>query len=130
MSTNTSTPATEPKKTPADWLKYASAVVGDIFELYPERDTPHPFVAVRNEVMSLLRKGVDENALLRAARNYRTYVALENVLPKYVVGPVRFYRDGMWERHQAVRVEGRTREQWALSGQDVAEFDRLVGEVA
>lgn len=116
------------KKTDPAWLTYGNAVVGDIFAVYPERDTPHPFVAVRTEVIALLKAGEDADVLIRAARNYRDHCVKEMTPPRFVIGPVRFYRDTLWRRHKAVTVEGRTREEWALSGQDVAEFDRLAGE--
>lgn len=45
---------------------------------------------------------------------------------QYVLGAVRFYRDGVWQQYAAPRVEGRTREEWARSGQDVAVFDAAV----
>lgn len=115
------------KKSDPSWLLYANAVVGDIFDVYPERDTPHPFVPTRTEVLILLKRGLDADTLIRAARNFRTYCEREQTEPKYIIGPVRFYRDGLWERYKAVTVEGRTREEWARSGQDVAEFDRLAG---
>lgn len=118
------------KKSDPSWLLYANAVVGDIFDVYPERDTPHPFVPVRTEVLALLKSGHEADDLIRAARHFRTHCAKEQTEPKYIIGPVRFYRDGLWERYRAVTVEGRTREEWARSGQDVSEFDRLAGGVA
>jgi hypothetical protein len=115
------------KKSDPAWILYANAVVGDIFEVYPERTDPHPFVPTRTAVMDLLKNGEEAETLIRAARNYRSYCAREGTLKMYVIGPVRFYRDAVWTQHKEVRVEGRTREQWARSGQDVAEFDRIVG---
>lgn len=111
-------------------LARANAITGEALLLYPERDTPHPFVPVRTALLALLQDGVDEDDLLIAARTYRTQVEGERTPPKYVVGPVRFYRDGMWRRFAAPRVGGLTREQWARSGRDVADFDRAVAGVA
>lgn len=125
------TPLTKPaNRTDPNWLAYGNAVTGDILAVYPERDTPPPFVVTRNAIIDLLKNGEEAETLIRAARNYRTQCAKELTEPKYVIGPVRFFRDNLWTRYKAVTVEGRTREEWALSGQDVAEFDRLAGESA
>lgn len=120
--------ATTRKKEPKpkiDWISTGNAVMDDIWYVYPDRDVPHPFVPTRAAVIALLKQGVDSNDLVRAARNYRTHVTKEGTEPKYVIGPTRFYRDGIWQQYNVVTVRGRTREEWARSGQDVAEFDRL-----
>jgi hypothetical protein len=119
------TTRTKPAKQPKDWLAIGNAVIDDIWTVYPERDVPHPFVPTRTAVIDLLKQGVYSDALVRAARNYRTHVAKEGTEPKYVIGPTRFYRDGVWQQFNVVTVRGRTRAEWARSGQDVAEFDRL-----
>jgi hypothetical protein len=36
----------------------------------------------------------------------------------------------MWEQYSQVTVHGRTRDEWARSGQDVSEFDRLASGAA
>lgn len=113
--------------TKKEQLQFANLLVGDIHSLYPERDVPHPHVPTRTAVMELLSKGVDPMALLRAARNYAAHCAKEGTPPKYRIGSTRFYRDGIWEQHSTVTVHGQTREQWARSGRDVAEFDRMAG---
>ena len=115
------------KKSDPTWLLYANAVVGDIFDVYPERDTPHPFVPTRTAVMTLLKNGEEADTLIRAARHFRTHCEREMTPKNFVIGPVRFYRDNLWTRYKHPTVEGRTREEWARSGQDVAEFDRIVG---
>jgi hypothetical protein len=114
-------------KTRRDHLFFANALVGDIHDVYPERDVPHPHVPTRTAVLDLLKQGVEPLDLIRAARNYAAYCAKEGTPPKYCIGSTRFYRDGIWQQFNLVTVHGRTREEWARSGQDVAEFDRLAG---
>ncbi len=116
---------TRAPKQSVTWLETGNAVMDLIWAVYPDRDVPHPFVPTRTAVIELLKQGVSHDDLVRAARNYRTHVAKEGTEPKYVIGPTRFYRDGIWQQFNVVTVRGRTREEWALSGQDVAEFDRL-----
>lgn len=119
---------TRAPKQSVNWLETGNAVMDLIWSVYPDRDVPHPFVPTRTAVIDLLKQGVNHDDLVRAARNYRTHVAKEGIVPKYVIGPTRFYRDGVWQKFNVVTVRGRTREEWARSGQDVAEFDRLAGE--
>ena len=109
-------------------IAIANRIVGSIHELYPERDIPNPHVPTRTAVMDLLRDGVSADRLLRAARNYRTHCERERIEPKYRIGSTRFYRDGIWQQYAMVTVYGRTREEWARSGQDVMEFDRLADQ--
>jgi hypothetical protein len=40
----------------------------------------------------------------------------------------RFFADDFWRAYDVVLVQGRTREEWARSGQDVSKFDRLLAE--
>jgi len=108
-------------------LQFANLLVGDIHSLYPERDVPHPHVPTRAAVIELLKAGVDPHDLLRAARNYAAHCEKEETPPKYRIGSTRFYRDGIWHKFNVLTVYGRTRDEWARSGQDVAEFDRLAG---
>ncbi len=108
-------------------LQFCNLLVGDIHSLYPERDMPHPHVPTRAAVMDLLKNGANPDDLLRAARNYATFCEKEETPPKYRIGSTRFYRDGIWHRYNIPTVYGRTREEWARSGQDVAEFDRIAG---
>lgn len=114
--------------TQKDLLVFANSLVGDIHAIYPERETPNPHVPTRTAIIALLKEGIDPEDLVRAARNYRTFCERELVAKKYRMGSTRFYRDGIWRRHAARTVHGRTREEWARSGQDVAEFDRLAGQ--
>jgi len=125
------TPATMRQYGPTrkDQLQFANVLVGDIHALYPARDVPHPHVPVRSAILDLLKDGAEPMDLLRAARNYAAYCEKEGTPPKYRIGSTRFYRDGIWQQFNVVTVHGRTREEWARSGQDVAEFDRLAGTV-
>lgn len=69
--------------------------------------------------------------LIDAAAIYAQECLKKQTDPRYVRTVSRFYSDGAWEHYVAeVRVHGRTREEWARSGQDVLEFDRLAEEAA
>lgn len=109
-------------------LVRANVVTGDVLTAYPDRDTPHPFVPVRTALLQLLAQDIEPDVLIDAAREYRTQVARDGTEPRYVVGPVRFFRDGMWRRFAVPRVGGLTREQWARTGRDVRVFDQQVTE--
>ena len=101
------------------------ALCDDIWLMYPARDLPHLFIPFRGEIARLLQDGVPAMALYTAAVQYADHVVKEGTEKKYVKSLHRFYADGMWESFQKVLVHGRTREEWARSGQDVTEFDRL-----
>lgn len=96
-----------------------------IWKHYPKRPEPYPFVAARRAVADAVIAGAPIQRLVTAAAQYGVSVVREKVEPRFVRGIVSFYRDGMWEAFAAVLVQGRSREEWARSGQDVAEFDRL-----
>ena len=93
--------------------------------VYPKRPEPYSVEAVMRSVKKLLVAGVTAERLVRAAEGYARKVAREQTDPQYVRGLVRFLHDGVWEQFDMKTVGGRTREEWARSGQDVAEFDRL-----
>lgn len=101
-----------------------------IWSVFPARDVPNPYVPFVAAYTALRDAGTDVDSLCRAADEYALVVARDCTAPKFVKTPHRFYADGTWEAYSIVRVEGRTREEWARSGQDVAEFDRLSGEGA
>ena len=113
-------PTTEPERS-----QVVNALTDEILTLYPERDTPHNIRYSRDGVRTALDSGADPDDLLRAARNYRVECEREGYIPKFRIGVPRFYTDNIWKRYLTVTVYGRTREEWARSGQDVAEFDRL-----
>lgn len=113
------------------WNELTPDVMAVLHEIYPLRDanTKHPFVPWRQEVRDLLRAGARPADLIRAAERYRTEVENgDEMTRKYMLGPVRFYRDGHWRNYCIVSVYGMTREEWARAGKDVLEFDRLAKE--
>lgn len=107
------------------------ATVTTIWGLYPSRPEPQPYVVVRNVLLELLQSGVPAEALIRATSRYAQRCKREETEAKYITGMVRFFRDGLWKQYadSAPLVYGRTRDEWARSGQDVLEFDRLAGEI-
>jgi len=102
-----------------------SDVVDAIWAVYPQRLMPHPFIPFRAAVSTLLSAGVHPDNLYRAASRYAESVLRERTEPKFVKSLHGFYSDDYWRAYDITLVEGRTREEWARSGQDVAEFDRL-----
>jgi hypothetical protein len=106
-------------------VRFGTHLAGQVLQAYPLRDVPEPFVPVRTEVMALAKLGIHPAALIAAAEGYRHHVLREHTEPKYRLGAVRFFRDGIWHRHVEPRVHGLTRGQWRVAGMDLAEFDRL-----
>lgn len=110
-------------------LLFASWLVGEIHRMYPPREFAYAHVPVRTEILALLKEGVHPKQLLNAARNYRRECDYHKTPKKYTTGSCAFYRDGKWRAYAQTTVYGRTREEWARSGQDVGEWDRLSLEV-
>ena len=102
-----------------------SDVVDAIWAVYPQRLMPHPFIPFRAAVSTLLSAGVLPDNLYRSAQRYAESVLRERTEPKFVKSLHGFYTDDYWRAYDVALVEGRTREEWARSGQDVSEFDRL-----
>ncbi len=98
-----------------------------IWRVFPTRDVPNPYVPLVEAYKSLRSQGADVDRICKAADSYAVAVVKAGTEPKFVKTPHRFYADGTWEAYAVATVEGRTRDEWARSGQDVAEFDRLVG---
>lgn len=98
-------------------------IMASIWSAYPERDMPHPYVATRHEVKALLKQGIERRRLINAAARYAKQCVFDKIEPKFRIGPVRFFRDGIWQKFDVAVVEGRTREEWARSGQDLDLFD-------
>jgi len=118
------------EKKPTAITAEEAACVEHIWGLYPRRPEPYPFVAVRNAILALLRDGVPTRTLIEAAMRYAQDVQRREVAVQYICGLLRFYRDGLWKGYASgPLVYGRSREEWARSGQDVLEFDRLAGEI-
>jgi hypothetical protein len=105
----------------------ARAVCKTIWDVYPKRETPHLFPPAVRAIQECLAGGAEPNRLISAAFLYADEVRRKQIEPRYVKTIHKFFADGAWEHYtQIVLVHGRTREEWARSGQDVAEFDRLV----
>ena len=102
-----------------------SDVVDAIWAVYPPRLTPHLFVPSRAAIATLLSAGVHPDNLYRSSQRYAESVLRERTEPKFVKSLHGFFTDDYWRAYDVTLVEGRTREEWARSGQDVAEFDRL-----
>lgn len=99
-----------------------------VWAVYPERDTPHLFPPALRAIGECLKAGASPDRLIRAAEGYMRECAKKQTAPRYVRTISRFFSDGAWEQYgTATMVHGRTREEWARSGQDVLEFDRLAG---
>ena len=95
---------------------------------YPKRPEEPPYPALLKAVDAALAAGARPDQLERAADRYRVHCQLNGTEPKYVRSLVRFLTDGVWQTYDVKTVYGRTREEWARSGQDVLEFDRLLEE--
>ena len=95
--------------------------------VFPKRDMPTPYPLWVVAFRDLRMAGVSCDDIAKAAHGYAAYVAKEGTDPKFVKTIHRFFADGSWESYCVKTVGGRTRDEWARSGQDVAEFDRLVG---
>ena len=98
-----------------------------LWVVYPQRAVPHNFIPTRAAVSTLLSAGVLPDNLYRAAQRYAESVLRERTEPKFIKSLHGFFTDDYWRAYDVTLVEGRTREEWARSGQDVTEFDRLVG---
>ena len=100
-------------------------LLADIWDAYPKRLTPHIYIPTRAAIDKLLSDGVNPSHLYQAAQRYAEYVVREKVELKFVKSLHGFFTDDYWRAYDLETVHGRTREEWARSGQDVAEFDRL-----
>lgn len=104
----------------------ALEVTKAVFSVYPKRDTPHLFPPALRAISECLKAGASPDRMVESAGLYAQDVLRKGTDPRFVRTIVRFFADGAWEHYVAeARVHGRTREEWARSGQDVAEFDRL-----
>lgn len=113
-----------------DSRSIAREVCNAIWGAYPKRDTPHLYPPAARAVAECLDDGADPARLVSAAFLYAEEVKRKQVEPRFVKTIHKFFADGAWEHYtQLVLVHGRTRDEWARSGQDVAEFDRLAGGV-
>ena len=113
------------------WNTLVPQVMDELWNIYPRREegVDHPFVPWRIEIEALLRKGAPPANLIRAAIRYRQEIEDGDAnTRKYMLGPVRFYRDGHWRTYGVPIVYGMNRDEWARAGKDVLEFDRLLAE--
>jgi hypothetical protein len=120
---------TKPPKVVSTQHPALSELTHAIWAVYPPRLTPHLFVPSRAAIATLLAAGVSPDNLYRASQRYAESVLRERTEPKFVKSLHGFFTDDYWRAYDVALVEGRTREEWARSGQDVAEFDRLAGSV-
>ena len=124
LTVNTTIPAKAPKVVSTQHPAL-SDLTHAIWAVYPPRLTPHLFVPSRAAIATLLSAGVQPDNLYRSAQRYAESVLRERTEPKFVKSLHGFFTDDYWRAYDVALVEGRTREEWARSGQDVAEFDRL-----
>jgi DNA-binding transcriptional ArsR family regulator len=109
-----------------DLRELANLVLREVWTVYPKRETPHLFPPALKAMTEALRNGADPSRLVQAAALYGQEVVKKKTEPRFVRSITRFYADGAWEHYASeVRVHGRTRDEWARSGQDVTEFDLL-----
>lgn len=109
-----------------DLRELANLVLREVWTVYPKRETPHLFPPALKAMTEALRNGADPSRLVQAAALYGQEVVKKGTEPRFVRSITRFYADGAWEHYASeVRVHGRTRDEWARSGQDVTEFDLL-----
>ena len=120
---------TKPPKVVSTQHPALSDLTHAIWAVYPPRLTPHLFVPSRAAIATLLAAGVHPDNLYRAASRYAESVLRERTEPKFVKSLHGFFTDDYWRAYDITLVEGRTREEWARSGQDVAEFDPLAVSV-
>jgi len=99
-----------------------------VWRRYPKRPEPHPFIPARKAVADCLAAGATPQQLIRAVERYRAHGILNETEPQYVKSVPRFFTDDFWRVYDVQTVHGRTREEWARSGHDVLEFDRLLEE--
>ena len=104
-------------------------IVNHIWRVYPKRPEPHSYPAALKAIVPLLRQGVDGGRLLRSAERYAAHCGLNKTEPQYVKSMPRFFADDFWKAYDVVLVHGRTREEWARSGQDVSKFDSLAATI-
>jgi hypothetical protein len=117
-----------PKETTPSNDPAVQQVMDHVWRRYPKRPEPHPFIPARKAVTETLARGASPQQLIRAVERYRAHCILNETEPQYVKSVQRFFSDDVWQTYDVQMVHGRTREEWARSGQDVLEFDRLLEE--
>jgi hypothetical protein len=102
------------------------SLLDSLWNVYPKRLTPHGYIPVRAQVDKLLSDGISPERILRSAQMYGEYTVRESLDLRFIKSMHGFYMDDYWRAYDVQTVNGRTREQWARSGQDVSEFDRQI----
>lgn len=100
-----------------------------IWRVFPKRPEGYSFAAMRKVLTARVAEGVPVEELVLACQHYAAHCLKEQTDARYVKSPLRFLSDESWKPFVETQpvVFGRTRDEWARSGQDVAEFDRLAG---
>lgn len=92
---------------------------------FPKRDVPSPYPLFVVAYRDLRMAGVSCDDIAKAAHSYAAYVTKNGTEQKYIKTIHRFFADDSWKAFCEQTVGGRTREEWARSGQDVEEFDKM-----
>ena len=92
---------------------------------FPKRDVPSPYPLFVVAYRDLRMAGVSCDDIAKAAHSYAAYVTKNGTEQKYIKTIHRFYADDSWRAFCEQTVGGRTRDEWARSGQDVEEFDKM-----
>ena len=92
---------------------------------FPKRDVPSPYPLFVVAYRDLRTAGVSCDDIAKAANSYALYVTKSGTEQKYRKTIHRFYADDSWKAFCEQTVGGRTRDEWARSGQDVEEFDKM-----
>jgi DNA-binding transcriptional ArsR family regulator len=92
---------------------------------FPKRDMPTPYPLWVVAFRDLRTAGVSCDDIAKAAHSYAAHVTKNGTEQKYRKTIHRFYTDDSWKAFCEQTVGGRTRDEWARSGQDVEEFDKM-----
>jgi hypothetical protein len=98
--------------------------IDSLLAVYPPTKHMPDFKVLIKPMRAALAK-VPLATILRGAEGYARECHRDGTDPKYVTSPQRWLADERWTQYDVPRIYGRTRQDWARSGQDVAEFDRL-----
>jgi hypothetical protein len=107
-----------------------AATIDAIWQVYPAREMPHPFIPARKAINELLDAKVDPDILIRAAETYAAQCRKDGTEKKYVKSLHKFFEDDFWQGYCEITVNGLTRSQWTRNGLDVAQFDMMLDAMA
>jgi len=136
VSTESPTPVTTVTPPPSEQspkrVKERYTLTGDdtqcmayCWSTFPKRDVPSPYPLFAVAYRDLRTAGVSCDDIAKAASSYAAYVTKNGTEQKYRKTIHRFYTDESWKTFCEQTVGGRTRDEWARSGQDVEEFDKM-----